>query len=126
MPTIMKAWLKTILLPHLCSLLLLELFVLPHAVPLLWSGKAALPEALSALFSPLLLWLLGGTLAWRGVFAFPNMPPEYTVAVLLIIAAALFALPETAHRHRQAAGVVCTVVVVCLRFVGAGCAGLRK
>ncbi|MBH5329884.1 hypothetical protein H9Q10_09425 [Eikenella sp. S3360] len=91
MPTIMKVWLKTILLPHLCSLLLLELFVLPHAVPLLWSGKAALPEALSALFSPLLLWLLGGTLAWRGVFAFPNIPLEYTVAVLLIIAAALLA-----------------------------------
>ena len=83
MPTIMKPWLKTLLLPHLYTLLLLVLITLPNSVMLL--------EALPLPFSPLLLWGLGGTAAWLGVFAFPNIPPEYTVSVLSIIAAALIA-----------------------------------
>ncbi len=91
MPTIMKLWLKTLLLPHLYTLLLLVLITLPNSIMLVLNGKAGLLEALPLPFSPLLLWLLGGTAAWLGVFAFPNIPPEYTVSVLSIIAAALIA-----------------------------------
>ena len=88
MPTIMKPWLKTLLLPHLYTLLLLVLITLPNSIMLLLNGKTGLLEALSLPFSPLLLWVLGGTAAWLGV---PNIPPEYTVSVLSIIAAALIA-----------------------------------
>lgn len=91
MPTILKPWLKTLLLPHLYTLLLLVLITLPNSVMLLLNGKAGLFEVLSLPFSTLLLWVLGGTAAWLGVFAFPNIPPEYTVSVLSIIAAALIA-----------------------------------
>ena len=91
MPTIMKPWLKTLLLPHLYTLLLLVLITLPNSVMLLLNGKAGLFEVLSLPFSTLLLWMLGGTAAWLGAFTFPNIPSEYTISVLSIIAAALIA-----------------------------------
>lgn len=87
----MKPWLKTLLLPHLYTLLLLVLITLPNSVMLLLNGKAGLFEVLSLPFSTLLLWVLGGTAAWLGAFTFPNIPPEYTISVLSIIAAALIA-----------------------------------
>lgn len=42
MPPILKSWLKTILLPHLCTLLLMVLMVLiilPHTMTMLRHGE---------------------------------------------------------------------------------------
>lgn len=126
MPTIMKLWLKTLLLPHLYTLLLLVLITLPNSIMLVLNGKAGLLEALPLPFSPLLLWLLGGTAAWLGVFAFPNIPPEYTVSVLSIIAAALIAgclKRRTATGRRLVSFALW--LLVCLWLFGAGFAGMR-
>ena len=91
MPPILKSWLKTILLPHLCTLLLMVLIILPHTMTMLRHGEIGLPEAFAMLLAQLPLWLLCATLGWYGVLIFPNVPPEYTIAVLSAIAAMLIA-----------------------------------
>ncbi|ASP16384.1 hypothetical protein CGZ77_00675 [Neisseria sp. KEM232] len=91
----LKPWLYVLLLPHIATLLLLMLFTLPAAMQ--HSGFA-----LEILLSPVLLWLMAGTIGW---FAYLPHVAEWpsliapTAMVLLIIAVCLLSGCHKRHHH---------------------------